>query len=841
MTIALNLKKSNFESYTQKIGAMNFNKIRFTKFAIFLTCLILLISASQDADAQYTQNERKQLKTANNYFDTGQYREALQLYRQLDSVIDDMTLRYRIGLCYLNTQTQKTRAIDYLEEVCVQAGSLIPIDAFRYLGDAYHYAYQFEDAIKEYNNYITKTAKSDKADINKINHCKRMINICNNAIAITEQPYKVEIEPIVSLIASESDYYPIISADESLMVFMREFGVGKGYATTTHSIMISAKDDNDTWTKPEKLTIELDHKLQTQEVKLAGLSPDGHTIFLNIGIGLNQDIYVGSLHNNTVTDVKKLNKNINTPYYEGAVSITPDGTKLYFVSDRPGGFGGRDIYVSTLNKKGEWDDAVNLGDKINTQFDEEYPHIHYDCKTLFFSSEGHNTIGGRDIFKSFCSNGNWSEPENMGFTNTTFDDNSFVLNASGEYGYFSTTRNNPYMRHTILKVGYKDPIPLTLVKGTVKAGNPAKPIKVDIKVYDKNTHEQVKYVYTPDTETGKYLLIFPPAKNYQLVISTPKFMPQLINVHIPYQNYFYELYQEITLNPITINNKEIGEEIMVNNVFYDIYKTTEADSITQGNDIQQPIYYEHLLELVENIIQTSDTINKLTYNNNGRTNNKAQIKKNTDDLLNLIEDAINTNDSVTLSILDANTKQKDKITETHFYADGSKSKSVQMQVIGKDTFYTAEPVNLTRLDAIINRHSNSETFEHVNPALFKTSKPEKRKYVHNYTIYYDTDESKLTQQSKNELQQIINLLIDNSSIGAEIDGYADTQGEHTHNYNLSQRRAQNVLKYLIDNNVDGRKIITQGHGESTEHGKLDEKTHEMNYRRVEIKLFELKD
>lgn len=319
-------------------------------------------------------------------------------------------------------------------------------------------------------------------------------------------------------------------------------------------------------------------------------------------------------------------------------------------------------------------------------------------------------------------------------------------------------------------------------------------------------------------------------------------MPQLINIHIPYQNYFYELYQEITLNPITIDNKEIGEEVMVNNVFYDIYKTTEADSITQNTNVQQPIYYEHLLELVENIIQTSDTISKLSYNNQGTNKTKqTQLKKNTDELLNLIEDAINTSDSVTLSILDANTKQKDKITETHFYTEGIKSKSVQMQVIGKDTFYTAEPVNLNRMNNISGFKNANSHQESTNPAMFKVSKPEQRNSIHKYTIYYDLNESKLTPASKKELTPIINLLLDNPSLGAVIDGYADTQGEHTHNVNLSQRRAQNVLKYLLDNNVDGRKIITQGHGESTEHGKYDNSTHEMNYRRVEIIIFELKD
>ncbi|MBO7477588.1 MAG: PD40 domain-containing protein, partial [Salinivirgaceae bacterium] len=495
------------------------NKFGFRSFTAKIACCLVLTTAALSASAQYSQSERKLLKTANSFFETGRYEKALPIYVKLDSVIDDINLRYQIGLCYLKSRYEQDKAVGYLEEASVSAGTLIPLDVIWYLGDAYHVVYRFDDAIKEYNKYISLTAKNDKADINKLNHCKRMLAICRNAIEITEIPYKVDIEPMMSLYAAESDYNPLISADESVMLFMREIGVGKGFEPSTH-IMISTKENGGSWSKPEEVTLVLEHKLQGHTTALAGLSPDGHTVFLNIGEGLNKDIYSAQLQGKTISEVKKLNKNINTPYYEGGASITPDGTKLYFVSDRPGGFGGHDIYVATLNKKGEWDEPVNLGEQINTKFNEESPYIHYDGQTLFFSSQGHNTIGGKDIFKSKRVNGQWTEPENLGFTNTTIDDLTFVLNASGEYGYFSTSRNNSYGRHTIMKVGYKDPIPLTLVKGTVLAGTPPKPIKVDIKVYDKNTHEQVKYVYTPDTETGKYLMIFPPAKNYQLVIST---------------------------------------------------------------------------------------------------------------------------------------------------------------------------------------------------------------------------------------------------------------------------------------------------------------------------------
>ena len=174
------------------------NRHLFRNIAIRTACVVLLATAVQNAEAQYSQTERRQLKNANNLYDAGQYDKALPIYIQLDSVIDDINLRYKIGLCYLKSEkNDANKAVEYLENVSVSAGTLISNDVIWNLGDAYHLGYRFEDAIKEYNTYITKTAKSNNADLNKLNHCKRMIAICNNAILITSQPYKVDIEPIV--------------------------------------------------------------------------------------------------------------------------------------------------------------------------------------------------------------------------------------------------------------------------------------------------------------------------------------------------------------------------------------------------------------------------------------------------------------------------------------------------------------------------------------------------------------------------------------------------------------------------------------------------------------------
>jgi len=602
----------------------------------------------------------------------------------------------------------------------------------------------------------------------------------------------------------ESEYNPMITADNQIMVYMRAVGIGKS-EVPKKSIMISKKVSGDIWGKPIELTPDIPKKNDGESINLAGLSADGLTIFLNIGVGLNQDIYSGNIQDNQIININKLNKNINTNFFEGRVSISSDGTELYFVSDRPGGFGGTDIYKSLLNRRGDWGTPINLGETINTQYNENSPFKHPDNITIFFSSEGHKTIGGNDIFKSRYVNGVWTEPENLIFPNSTKDDMYFTLNANGQIGYFSTSKNNVFDKHNIFKVNFKDPIPLTLVKGTIKMGNPPKPGKVSIKVYDKETGMKVKYIYNPSPETGKYLMIFPPAKNYDLVISSEEYMPQLINIYIPYQTYFYELYQEITLEPISLLDNTVGEKITVNNTFYDLYKTLEADSILLEDLPKQPKYYDHLLELVENIIETTDTV-KINYTST--ENIVANEKRNIDQLLNLIEEAIETSDPVTLSILDANARQKDKIKETHFYTNGDKNKSLEMRVIGEDTIYTAPPINSntrpSNLIPVTTKISSTKQTQNIN---FRTTDISQRNYIHSFKIYYDVNEGNIPSEASEILEDITQIIINNESIGVEIYGFTDSQGEKRYNLSLSRQRAQKVLKYFIDNNIDQQKII----------------------------------
>ncbi|MBI9069598.1 MAG: PD40 domain-containing protein [Salinivirgaceae bacterium] len=797
--------------------------------------IIILIGFSIGSYGQLSPSERRVLKTANNLFDNEEFDKALPLFLKIDSLTEDYQIQYRIGACYLNTKYERLKALPFLEKISKLTTVEVPLAVYYDLGGLYHYTYRFDEAIAQFEKFLKYSNENDYSVSQQRENALRMKTICIDAIEITTQQYKAEVDIIGYPINSmESEFCPMITADENTMIFMKTIGISKiPYPET--SIMITHQKRGGYWTEPQKLEIENIKSYKDKTILLAGLSPDGNIIFLNIGEGLNQDIYHGTIENNTIIDIKKLNKNINTPYYEGRASISSDGTTLYFVSDRPGGFGSTDIYKATLNRRGDWDTPVNMGNVINTKFNENSPFMHPDNVTLFFSSEGHKTIGGNDIFKSKIDDNIWSKPENLGFLNSPKDDLYFVLNASGQTGYFSTSKNNIYDKHNIFKVTFNDPIPLTLVKGTIRAGNPPKPIGAEIKVYDKETGIRIKYVYNPDPETGKYLMIFPPAKNYNLVISSGEFLPQLINVYIPYQTYFYELYQEITLQPVTVDNNVIGEKVTVNNTFYDLYKTTEADSILIDNLPKQPKYYDHLLELIENIIQTTDTM-KISYLD--EKDFEEHENNNIESLLNLIEEAIETTDPVTLTILDANARQKDKVKSTLFYTNGDMKKSLKPYIIGMDTIYVANPIETQNNNKILETQlipkiENKEETENQ----FRLSKESDRNYLHKYEIYYEVNQDEIPQKSINQLNQICRILIDNPVLGAEIFGYTDTQGEEKYNLSLSKQRAQKILKYFIDYKVDKQKLIAKGFGEGK---SVEEFPNSWKNRKVEINIFELK-
>jgi outer membrane protein OmpA-like peptidoglycan-associated protein len=294
------------------------------------------------------------------------------------------------------------------------------------------------------------------------------------------------------------------------------------------------------------------------------------------------NLYSTSLEGDQWSAPKKLNDNINTKEWEPSAFISADGNILYFTSNREGGYGGRDLYQSKKLPTGEWAKATNLGPNINTPFEEDAPFIHPDGVTLYFSSNGHKTMGGFDIFSTnLNANNEWATPLNVGYPiNSTDDDIYYVVSPDNKRAYYSSFKqggNGEKDNYMITFAEYKEP-PLTLLKGVITDAYGKVPKVVDITVTDNETGEIVG-IYHSNSKTGEYLFILPPGKNYNITYEADGYLFHSDNMDIALKTNYYVIRRAIQLQPLVV-----GSKIVLNNIFFDFDKATlrQASNVELG-------------------------------------------------------------------------------------------------------------------------------------------------------------------------------------------------------------------------------------------------------------------
>jgi outer membrane protein OmpA-like peptidoglycan-associated protein len=373
------------------------------------------------------------------------YVDALQEYQKLYNrgYENNANINYRIGICYLNIPGEKEKSIPYLEKAIKNVTpkykegifneTQAPYDSWLYLGNAYRINNELDKATTAYQKY-KELLDNDKSEMAK--YADQQITACNNAKKAQENPVYYIKENLGETINTEySDFNPVLSADEKIMVFMTSLKF--------YDAVKCARKVNGEWTEPVNITPEI----QSDGNQYANcLSKDGTELYLNVEDNFNSDIYHSSYENERWNKSKPLNKNINTRFWESHASISSDGEYLYFASNKRGGFGGMDIYVSQKDEYGEWGEPVNLGPGINTELNEDHPFLSQDGKVLYFVSQGHYNIGGYDIFFSEqIRDGTWREPINLGYPiNTTDDDLFFYPLDNGKYGYQALFADDSY-------------------------------------------------------------------------------------------------------------------------------------------------------------------------------------------------------------------------------------------------------------------------------------------------------------------------------------------------------------------------------------------------------------
>ena len=383
-------------------------------------------------------------------------------------------MNFKVGYSYLNTALRKSKSIPYLEKTVeviseTKSNTSFTFEAKFYLGKAYHNNYEFEKAIEVFSA-LKETTKNNEL----IKTIDKEIDQCKTGIELMKKPVKMQINNLGDKINSPfSDHSPVISANESVIIFTSRRKHFQGEELNedgqyNEDIYISYNKDN-SWQEPKSISPYIN--TNGHEASIA-LTPDGQQLFIYKSSN-GGTILTSYLNGDEWSEPKDLGANINTHYRETDASPTADGKYLYFTSDRPGGYGGIDIYVSEKQEDGTWGKAKNLGPTINTSADEEGPFIYPDGKTLLFSSKGHETMGGFDIFRSKINEfGTWNEPENVGYPINTVDNDVFLtMTPDGKRAYFSSFRKDGYGKSDIYMMAFPEAEekPVTIVKGNVEA------------------------------------------------------------------------------------------------------------------------------------------------------------------------------------------------------------------------------------------------------------------------------------------------------------------------------------------------------------------------------------
>ncbi|MFO7935885.1 MAG: OmpA family protein [Bacteroidales bacterium] len=369
---------------------------------------------------------------------------------------DNAALNYKIGVCYLYTD-DKREAINYLYRA-YETDPEVSSDIHLLLGEAFHLVLEFDNAIEHYNAHKEQLEDEDEllayADV-----LTKRLTECQHGRTLSQDPVRVIIQNLGGEVNSRyDDYNPIFAHDDTALFFTSRRPVEKSKRNP-----IDNKYNEDIYRSPVsgsefEEAVRLDKPFNTSHNDaLVGISPEGDRLYIYKGHINGGEIRVSSLkpEKGKWTRLKKLPRKLRSKEGETTASLSPDGKEFYFVSRNEDlTRGGKDILVSRLDEKGKWSEPRNLGGLINTRYDEEGVFISPDGKYLYFASQGHNSMGGFDVFRSLRQeNGAWSTPENLGYPiNTPDDELFFITDQSGIYGYYSAIRDGGEGAKDIYKV-----------------------------------------------------------------------------------------------------------------------------------------------------------------------------------------------------------------------------------------------------------------------------------------------------------------------------------------------------------------------------------------------------
>lgn len=560
---------------------------------------IVFLALVQFAQAQFNSTFKKLYDQADGYIYEDNYIDALPLFQKLDSMApNNANIQFNLGVCYLNSYNQKSKATFYLEKASQSISSdyygnfnetTAPVFTYLFLGKSYFLDQQFDQALQNFEKFKYYLTAEDEELRKDVDH---QIAMALNAKRMVANPITVRRQNLGNVINTMyAEYSPAISPDLKYIIFTsrREGSTGnlKDEKGKFYEDMYMADYDAMSGTVSNVRPLPGSVNTNGHEASIS-ISWDGQTLFIYRDDNTDGNIYMSRQVDGKWAAAEKLGPEINTKYYENHACLSPDGETLYFVSNRPGGQGGKDIWMSKRIGANKWGKAENMGSRINSEYDEDSPLILSDGKTLYFSSRGHECMGGYDIFFTTLENGEWAFPRNIGYPlNTVNDDVFFVPALDGKEAYYASEQPDGQGDLDLYKILITDDIDqIAILTGLVTDTVKNSAIAATITVYDFTTGETYTQTKT-DPETGEYSISLETGRKYKVIVATeagmiaediydiPKSDIQTLTFNKPY----YFGMDVIAMAPDTILNRinvgqRMGDRFVLRNVYFDFDKST---------------------------------------------------------------------------------------------------------------------------------------------------------------------------------------------------------------------------------------------------------------------------
>jgi OOP family OmpA-OmpF porin len=547
---------------------------------IFLVAFIFLIHSSW---AQvYSTHSKKAIKfyeSSQDYIFRRQLPEAAYLLNQaLDKDKTFIEAHLRIAYVYKlmnNIPMQK----EHLEAVI--SNSKHPAsykNVYLALGEASYLLMEYDQALDYLHRFLAFPAVDPKL----VKDADWLISNVDFAKEKIKEP--LDFEPVkMSERINEGplQYFPVLTADESKIFFTRRESSEPQF---DEDIYVSEKDSSGQWSFP----FPISRTINTQYNEgTCTISADGKILIFTSCMGRKNfgscDLFISYLEGIDWSRPINLGINVNSSSWDSQPALSADGRRLYFVSERPGGEGKRDIWVSETNEEGEWGPAVNLGPEINTKEDDVSPFIHVNGQTLYYASKGKLGFGGYDLFSSELINGSWTEPKNLGYpVNTPEDQVSLFVSTDGETAYYSLDSWTEQGTPTSMIYSFRMPEGITVtnksyyVKGKIQDAETAEPLKASVELLDVNDNQLISKVYS-DSIFGEYTMVLTEGSEYALYVEKPGYVFESRHFSLPQGAEYQPIRMDFNLKKI-----QSGATTVLNNLFFDIDKyDLKPNSITE--------------------------------------------------------------------------------------------------------------------------------------------------------------------------------------------------------------------------------------------------------------------